>query len=281
MALLRTLFLCSVIAAFGYHVAQSASNPRALALVKLVADVLYKSPANNDFIYMVEHRMMDDGIANYIEGLSSSFAARGACAEFKRQSPGALNVGPVQGRRSLYERRDSEDNELQSEVLNILNSKEGQDIVQEKADGKALDIPAPKYNSGGFKNVGKRANDDSLQNDVLNILDSAEGQEIIKEKAGGQSLDIPAPKYNSGGFRNFGKRQINTSQHNIAAGQHAGFATKSTALLARVRNICVNKSSLRLFVTALDDGTVRAAMYNVCSCNAIAENIRFYYNSGV
>lgn len=52
-------------------------------LVKLVADVLYKSPANNDFIYMVEHRMMDDGIANYIEGLSSSFAARGACAEFK------------------------------------------------------------------------------------------------------------------------------------------------------------------------------------------------------
>ena len=52
-------------------------------LVKLVADVLYKSPANNDFIFMVEHKMMDDGIANLIEGMSPKFAQPGACAEFQ------------------------------------------------------------------------------------------------------------------------------------------------------------------------------------------------------
>lgn len=51
--------------------------------MKLVADVLYKSPANNDFIFMVEHKQMDDGIANLIEGMSPKFAARNACNEFK------------------------------------------------------------------------------------------------------------------------------------------------------------------------------------------------------
>lgn len=50
---------------------------------------------------------------------------------------------------------------------------------------------------------------------------------------------------------------------------------KNIALLARVRNMIVNKGSLKLFRAALDDGTIRAALYNVFHCNAIASNIRY------
>ena len=57
--------------------------PVILQLLRLVAEVLYKSPAHNDFIYMAEHRLMDQGIVQFVEGMSYRFASPAACAEFQ------------------------------------------------------------------------------------------------------------------------------------------------------------------------------------------------------
>ena len=52
-------------------------------ILKLIADILYKSPANNAFIAMVEKHEMDAGIANLIEDMSAKFAATDACQQFQ------------------------------------------------------------------------------------------------------------------------------------------------------------------------------------------------------
>ncbi|KAF6023177.1 hypothetical protein EB796_018510 [Bugula neritina] len=228
---------------------------------------------------MVEHKMMDEGIANIIKGMAPRLAAPNACDSFKASRPVDLPVGPVGKRASA----SSEDN-LQKEVINMLDSPEGIEIMQKEVDGKLTGIPAPKFASGGFSGVGKRQASSDSANDVLNILDSWEGKQLMDDKVSGKNLNIPPPKYNSAGFhgyKRFIRRQTKgTSHYDIANGKHDGHATKASALLQRVRNISVNQSSLGLFFAALDDGTVRAAMYNVCNCNSIAATIRSLYISG-
>ena len=62
--------------------------------------------------------------------------------------------------------------------------------------------------------------------------------------------------------------QVKTWLYYIPSGKLGG-KSKAAVLLTRVRNAMTNKFVLRLLTSALDDGTVRKALNNLCTCPSV------------
>lgn len=67
---------------------------------------------------------------------------------------------------------------------------------------------------------------------------------------------------------------VYTWTYYIPSGKLGG-RTKATVLLARVRNLMKNVTSLRFLSTALVNGTYRYALTNLCQCKTAATYAKF------
>ena len=65
-----------------------------------------------------------------------------------------------------------------------------------------------------------------------------------------------------------------TWQYYIPSGKLGG-KTKAAVLLARVRNLMSNNNSFRLLISAVKNGTARAALAKLCACKSATTFSKF------